>query len=47
MGESVKDGEQQHGVGDLSVEPDILIEGQPPEFGTDPSHEGAANGKQD
>jgi len=47
MGRNVDDREEQHGVSDLSMEPEILIQWQPLDLGTDPSHHGAAHGDQD
>lgn len=47
MGGNVNDREEQHGVGDLSMEPKVLIQRQPLDLGTDPSHQGAAHGDQD
>jgi len=38
--------EKQHGIGYLPVKPQILIQRQPSNLGTNPPHEGAADGYQ-
>lgn len=44
---NVDDGEEQHGVGNLTMEPQVLVQGQEPDLRTDPSHDGPTYGKQD
>jgi len=43
----VDDGKEQHGIGDLAMEPDVLVEGQPPDLRSDPSHNRSADGEKD
>lgn len=47
MRSCVKDGEDQHGVGDLSVEPHRLVEREPPRLGPQPSENVSAHGHDD
>ena len=47
MGRNVNDCEEQHGVGNLAMEPEVLVQGQEPDLRTDPSHDGPAYWKQD
>lgn len=47
MSRSVEDGEHQHGVCQLSVKPEVLVERQEANLGSDPSHDGSADGEQD
>lgn len=46
MRSSVKDGEDQHGVGDLSVEPHGLVERNPPRLGSEPSEDVSTHGQE-
>jgi hypothetical protein len=43
----VGNGEEQHGIGELSVEPDVLIEGNKLDLGADPSHDSPAHWQED
>ena len=43
----MNDGKKEHGVGELAVEPQVLVERQPAHFGPDPAHDGAAHGQED
>lgn len=47
MGRGVQDGEEQHGVGQLPMEPNVLVHGDPSDLGPNPSHDGAAYRQQD
>jgi len=47
MSGGVNYSEEEGGVGKLTVEPQILIEGQPSNLGADPSHNRTAHGQQD
>jgi hypothetical protein len=47
MGRSVNDGEHEHGVGDLTMEPYRLIEGQPSDLRPDDSKNVSAHGHND
>lgn len=47
MGSCVNNGEEQHSVGDLPVEPDGLVERQKPDLGSDPSQNVPAHREND
>lgn len=47
MGRGVDDGEQQHGVGELAVHPDVLVERDEADLGAEKAHDGSADGEQD
>lgn len=47
MGRRVADGEEEHRVGKLSVQPDVLVEWEEPELWANPSHDGPAYREQD
>jgi len=44
---SVDDGEEQHRVSNLPMEPEVLVEGKPPDLGTNPSDDSSADRQQD
>lgn len=48
VGSSVNHGPESHGVGDLSVEPDVLVSGEEPlHSGTDDTEDVAEHGNKD
>ena len=47
MRRGVDDGEQQHRVGELSVHPEILVERDELDLGTNPSHDCPADRQED
>src|SRR5262245_6295350 len=47
VGGGVADGEEEHGVGELAMHPQVLVEGQEADLGPQPAHDGAADGEQD
>ena len=47
MRRDVDDGEKEHGVRDLTVKPEVLVQGQKPDLGPDRPHERAAYRQQD
>ena len=47
VGGGVDAGKEKHRVGNLPVEPDVLIKRQPPYLGADPAHDGTADGEED
>ena len=47
MGASVNNGEEQHGICQLSVHPDVLVEREESDRGADPFHNRPADGQQD
>ena len=46
MSSRVQDGVEEHRVGQLAMEPEILIERQPLDLRPDPPHDGPANWQQ-
>lgn len=47
MSGRVEDGEEQHGISQLPVEPNVLVQREPSDLRSNPSDDGAADGKQD